>query len=184
MIEDRVIEHCAPTLAGIKSANLFNYFYTDKAEVIEELAKVNALLNQKGVYADALLWRNDSVLIFIYRKTMLEKELQNSEAAALLIKYGYEGCDVEGCLAHLQERLSRYTCFPHEIGIFLGYPIEDVKGFIENQGKNCESCGFWKVYCNATEKEKLFCKMRKCTQYYIRNFQEGRSLLQMTVCVQ
>lgn len=181
MLENRLIEHCAPTLAGMKSANLFNYIYKNQTEVKEELAKVNALLNQKGVCAEALLWREESVLIYIYRRTMLEKELQNPEAAALLIKYGYEGYDVESCLVHLKVRLSRYTCFPHEIGIFLGYPIEDVKGFIENRGQNCESCGFWKVYCNASEKEKFFCKMRKCTQYYIRNFQKGRSLLQMTV---
>lgn len=181
MLENRLIEHCAPTLAGMKSANLFNYIYKNQTEVKEELAKVNALLNQKGVYAEALLWREESVLIYIYRRTMLEKELQNPEAAALLIKYGYKGYDVESCLIHLKARLSRYTCFPHEIGIFLGYPIEDVKGFIENRGQNCESCGYWKVYCNASEKEKLFCKMRKCTQYYMQNFQEGRSLLQMTV---
>ena len=90
MLENRLIEHCAPTLAGMKSANLFNYIYKNQTEVKEELAKVNALLNQKGVYAEALLWREESVLIYIYRRTMLEKELQNPEAAALLIKYGYE----------------------------------------------------------------------------------------------
>lgn len=25
--------------------------------------------------------------------------------------------------------------FPHEMGVLLGYPTEDVLGFIENQGK-------------------------------------------------
>lgn len=181
MLENRLIEHCAPTLAGIKSASLFNYIDVDKAKVEEELREINTLLNQKGVSAEALLWRENSVLIYIYRETMLGRELKNPEAVELLTKYGYKGCDVGSCLEHLKRRLSHYTCFPHEIGIFLGYPIEDVKGFIENRGQNCESCGFWKVYCNASEKEKFFCKMRKCTQYYIRNFQKGRSLLQMTV---
>ncbi len=72
MLENRLIEHCAPTLAGMKSANLFNYNYKNQTEVKEELAKVNALLNQKGVYAEALLWREESGLIYIYRRTMLE----------------------------------------------------------------------------------------------------------------
>lgn len=36
--------------------------------------------------------------------------------------------------------------FPHEIGIFLGYPIWDVEGFIEHKGQNYKFCGYWKVY--------------------------------------
>lgn len=34
----------------------------------------------------------------------------------------------------------------------------NVKGFIDNKGQNCESCGVWKVYCNREEKDKLFLK--------------------------
>ena len=46
--------------------------------------------------------------------------------------------------------------FPHEIGLFLGYPVEDVKGFIKNRGKNCLYSGYWKVYGKMAEKAKLF----------------------------
>ena len=47
--------------------------------------------------------------------------------------------------------------FPHEIGVFLGYPLEDVKGFIENKGKNFLYSGYWKVYSDV-ERAKSYCR--------------------------
>lgn len=41
--------------------------------------------------------------------------------------------------------------FPHEMGILLGYPVEDVEGFIINNGKNELYTGYWKVYDNLTK---------------------------------
>ena len=32
--------------------------------------------------------------------------------------------------------------FPHEIGLLLGYPVEDVLGFIRYQGKNYLYTGY------------------------------------------
>lgn len=152
-MEKRLIEHCAPTLAGMKSASLFNYFHKGEQIVREELLEINDLLNDKGVYADVLIWREKSALIYVYRMKMLEKELKQ-----------------------------QCTCFPHEIGVFLGYPLEDVKGFIDNKGKNCESCGVWKVYCDREEKDKLFQKFKKCKDVYLQVFCEGRELSKMIVC--
>ena len=48
-LEKQLIEHCAPTLAGIKSANLFSYFYGDEGLARTELKEVNTLLNERGV---------------------------------------------------------------------------------------------------------------------------------------
>ena len=47
MLENRLIEYCAPTLAGIKSANLFNYQFLSKMNVIKELEEVNRKLNER-----------------------------------------------------------------------------------------------------------------------------------------
>ena len=182
VLENRIIEHCAPTLAGIKSASLFNYFHAGEKVVQEELNEVNALLNEKGVYVEALLWREKSVLIYTYRPKQLQKELELPGVMRLLAKYGYQNCKADECICYLKKRLCDETCFPHEIGLFLGYPLEDVEGFIEYKGKNFKYCGLWKVYCNVDEKEKLFGKLKKCTEVYVKVFSEGRSLIQMTVC--
>ena len=71
--------------------------------------------------------------------------------------------------------------FPHEIGLFLGYPLGDVMGFIENAGRNSKCSGCWKVYCNECEAIKLFARFDKCREVYKRLFKQGKSLLQLTV---
>lgn len=180
-LEAKIVEYCAPTLAGMKSAGLFSYFYVDRAKAEEELGAANVLLNERGVYVVALLWRERSVLVYAYRKRLLQRELSDEKTRALLTNYGYAGFDVASCIGHLKRRLCETADFPHEIGIFLGYPLEDVKGFIENGGKNCIGCGMWKVYCNVCEKQKLFDKYKRCTQVYMQVFGEGRRLSQMTV---
>lgn len=181
-MERGLIEHCAPTLAGIKCASLFNYFHEGEPLVREELEEINAMLNEKGVSVEVLLWKEKSALIYTYRTSMLERELCQPGVFELLEKYGYKNKKTDECLKHLKKRLFHNSCFPHEIGLFLGYPLEDVQGFIENGGKNCQSCGVWKVYCNKEEKDKLFRKFQKCTDVYRQVFCEGRRLWQMTVC--
>lgn len=181
-LENGLIEHCAPTLAGLKSAGLFRYFYEDEAWAKKELEAVNRLLNARGVYVEALLWDKNAVLIYAYRYSQLQKELNKPEVMDLLKEYGYCNGNVEDCIAHLKSRLYHYNCFPHEIGMFLGYPLEDVKGFIENGGQNCKCCGLWKVYCDENEKIKLFRKFKKCSEIYMQVFLSGRNLVQMTVC--
>lgn len=180
-MEKKLIEHCAPTLAGLKCASLFNYFHEGECIVREELEEINKMLNRKGVNVDVLIWKEKSALVYTYRRAMLEKELKNPGVAELLEIYGYKSCEIDSCLKYLKYRLLYCSCFPHEIGVFLGYPLEDVKGFIENEGRNCESCGIWKVYCNSEEKDKLFQKLKKCKDVYLRVFCEGRELSQMTV---
>lgn len=48
------------------------------------------------------------------------------------------------------------TDFPHEMGLLLGYPIEDVEGFIKNKGENYLYAGYWKVYKDVEQKKLLF----------------------------
>ena len=181
MLEHSLIEHCAPTLAGLKSANLFNYRFHTKEQALIEIQEANLKLNFRGVYIEALSWTTEMVLIYTYRKSHLQRELQQEAAQYLLSQYGYTDFSVDACVEKLKERLDSYEYFPHEIGIFLGYPLEDVVGFIENRGKNCKCCGLWKVYCNEREKQVLFNKLRKCTMIYLQVFAQGRSITQMTV---
>ena len=184
-LEEGLIVHCAPTLAGIKCAGLFNYFYSAENIAREELHETNEVLNKKGVYVVPLVWKEKSVLIYVYRESMLQKELSNIEVHELLQSYGYDfgykGNIIEQCIVNLKKRLAVCTCFPHEIGVFLGYPLEDVKGFIKNRGKNCKSCGVWKVYFDKEKKDKIFVKLNKCKDVYIKAFCEGRKIEKMTV---
>ena len=180
-MERKIIEHCAPTLAGLKTANMFNYKFLSMDVLYMELEKANQILNQKGLYVEILKIKECRALIYVYRPNRLQKDLEKAGVDVLLRRYGYSNCRLFACLAHLKERLKEFDCFPHEIGVFLGYPLEDVIGFIEQGGKNCKYCGMWKVYSNECETQQLFTKFKKCTDVYVKVFTEGRTLMQLTV---
>lgn len=180
-MERKIIEHCAPTLAGLKTANLFNYEFLSEEKLEEELRKTNETLNKKGVYVENLKLRGNRALLYVYRKNALEKDFRRTGVGELLSEYGYEKGTSQEQLEHLKERLQEYDCFPHEIGLFLGYPLEDVVGFIRQGGKNCKCCGIWKVYGNECETLQLFARFKKCTDVYKKVFARGRTLSQLTV---
>lgn len=180
-MEKKIIEHCAPTLAGLKTANMFTDTFTSMEELQEKLSKVNGMLNKKGVFASIIKIRENRALIYVYRKERLQKDLKKEGVWELLRQYGYTDCELSNCLEHLKSRLEKYECFPHEIGVFLDYPLEDVLGFIRHGGKNCKCCGIWKVYSNEYETQQLFARFKKCTYVYRKVFARGRTLTQLTV---
>ena len=71
--------------------------------------------------------------------------------------------------------------YPHEIGIFLGYPLEDVVGFIENRGWNYTCCGYWKAYGDPAAAQKCFDRYRKCTAVYKDRYARGVPLIELVV---
>ena len=181
MLEWELIEHCSPTLAGLKTANIFNYRFSSTDSLLEEIQAENQKLNQKGVFIEVLKIKDTQVLLYVYRKKRLESDLKKDEVKTLLFRYGYKSEEMENCLLELKTRLSESNDFPHEIGLFLSYPLEDVIGFIEQEGKNYKCRGLWKVYCNECETIKLFARFKKCTAVYRKLFTNGRSITQLTV---
>ena len=65
--------------------------------------------------------------------------------------------------------------FPHEVGLFLSYPPEDVKGFIDHRTNNFKCAGLWKVYGDEEKARSLFAKYKKCTEIYCALWQSGSS---------
>lgn len=180
-LETQLLSECAPTLAGIKTANLFNYKYSSRAEFMQELAEANKQLNIKGLYIEALRCGDASALIYVYRRSLLFRDINKDEVWNILSDYGYTSRNVEEVIKRLKLRLYENPCFPHEIGLFLGYPAQDVKEFIINKGQNCKFCGVWKVYSNEQESIRIFERFKKCSMVYHKVFTEGRTLNQLTV---
>jgi hypothetical protein len=73
-------------------------------------------------------------------------------------------------LLSLRERMEEDS-FPHEIGVFLGYDLSDIKSFIE--GKECLYVGYWKVYSNVEEKMEIFDKYARCKNAVMRMIDKG-----------
>ena len=116
MSESLLVTYCAPTLAGLKTGNLFNCSCTGRRQAEETVRQWNRTLNPKGVYA-----------------------------------------------------------------VIMRYPIEDVKDFIKNEGKNCKLAGTWKVYHDEQNARKTFCKFKKCTDIYCQMLGKGTPLRRLTV---
>ncbi|HJB39340.1 MAG TPA: DUF3793 family protein [Candidatus Ruthenibacterium avium] len=182
MLELYLIQHCAPTLAGVKSANLFTCPIQDAKMLQKMIDSHNQLLNPKGVHITLLRVRKSAALIYVYRPAKLAQELHRAETMHFLSRYGYGAAmDTESMLAHLTSRLQESECFPHEIGVFLSYPLEDVVGFIENCGGNCKCSGCWKVYSDEAQAKRRFEQYKKCSLIYRKRFDEGYSLHRLTV---
>ena len=50
------------------------------------------------------------------------------------------------------------------MGLFLGYPPEDVRGFIENRAAGCKLIGCWKVYGDVDAAKEKFASFERCTR--------------------
>ncbi|MCI1966400.1 MAG: DUF3793 family protein [Oscillospiraceae bacterium] len=183
MSEKLLVRHCSPTLAGIKTANLFACKFDSEETLRNDLRKLNRFLVPKGVRVLPLRFSNHKALIYLYRPDMLKKDLSNRQACTLLQKHGYHDAHPEQCLAQVACKLKSCSEFPHEIGLFLGYPPEDVQGFIENKAGGCKCVGFWKVYGNEQKAKRLFAKYRKCTAVYCEQWAKGKSIERLTVAV-
>ena len=180
-IDKCIIEHCSPTLAGIKPAGLFSCRYEDK--LLTQIMELNRNLMDKDVVVSILKRCEDRALVYVYRKSAIKRIIENPQTARFLERYGYSGLTAEKAVAKLKNRIAESDVFPHEIGIFLGYPLGDVVGFINNHGRNCKCVGCWKVYCNECEAVKLFDKYKKCKNIYMKLFERGKTVLQLTVAV-
>ena len=96
----------------------------------------------------------------LFQEVQLKEYLQKTEVQSLLKVAGYDDLSVTGILRTFQQRyefyMSKRQHFPHEMGLLLGYPVEDVEGFMRNKGENYLYAGYWKVYENIEEKKLLF----------------------------
>lgn len=185
--ETVMIEQCSPVLAGLKAAGLFRYETQDCKDLAERVRGWNVRLGEKGLRVRVLkgCTRTHRYLVYVYRENRLREVLSDEKVRAFLVQEGYrlpEGADdCEPLLRQLSRRLCCEAEFPHEIGVFLGYPLTDVVGFIENQGRNFTCCGCWKAYGDRDAAERLFAQLNKCTRVYLRLFHSGTPIFRLAV---
>ena len=181
MSEETLVAHCSPVLAGLKTANMFNTDCDDPQALCRQLRELNLRLGPKGLRIIPLRFSEGKALVYLYRPGRLQKDLEHETAEKILQQCGY-GCSRSSrCLAKLWQKLRSSEAFPHEIGLFLGYPPEDVRGFIE-EGPRCAKCtGYWKVYGDEKEAQKTFARFEKCTRVYCTQVSRGKGLDKLAV---
>lgn len=183
MSEELIVRHCSPTLAGLKTGNMFTCAFKDREDMLISLRRLNRLLGKKGLRVIPLRFKNNKALIYVYRPKLLSRDLQHNIALSLLRQLGYGDETPEKCVSKLRKKLNESEEFPHEIGLFLGYPPEDVCGFIENRATGCKCVGCWKVYGDVAAAEKTFAKYKKCTDVYCNCLKNGGTIERLTIAV-
>ena len=177
MSEELIVRHCAPTLANLKTGSLFVCPITDRPSFFSSLRSLNELLVPKGLRALPLRIREYSALVYLYRPSRLKKDLEDPTAIKILQDHGYS-CYGK-CLPKLIERVRASEEFPHEIGLFLGYPPEDVQGFLDHRPCKCSGC--WKVYGDENKAKKTFDLYKKCERVYCQQLARGIDIKRLTV---
>ena len=125
--------------------------------------------------------RGAACLVLVYRPAMLERRLRDPAVRAFLRAQGYVEDSLEGYLSQLGRRLEESAEFPHEIGVFLDYPLEDVQGFMTNGGAGAVCQGCWKAYGDTQEAYRRFRLYGKCREVYLSCYRRGFDVLRLTV---
>ncbi|WP_027406738.1 DUF3793 family protein [Anaerovibrio sp. RM50] len=180
--EHQMAYHCAPTIKSIKCGSMVAF------KIDSDNSFQNFLQNHKicfechGIKYLMLSRQKNHALMYFYRPQLLTRLLRRPLAIDILKNYGYPieiGPDEEilpTLLDYLKKRIAQCDGFPHEIGIFLGYPPTDVQGFIKNKGQNFLYSGFWKVYSNEAAQKHLFECYNKCINNMCDRLRAGESL--------
>lgn len=174
-VELQMALQCAPVITGVKVSNLLNIKLCGYRQMVEILKDSDICMYTLGATCGR-------VNVFIYNVKKLSAFVQRADVKRLLSELGYDDMGLPEILAEFREKYQQYLksrgrftskqpaqtdqaggdgalgkeWFPHEMGLLLGYPPEDVEGFIQQSGKNALCSGYWKVYEDAEAKQKTF----------------------------
>lgn len=175
--EQTVVHCCAPVLCGIKPASIFSMCIDIYGKGSEKLSEWKNVFGGRNIFIVPIQKKGGRMLFFVYNRQLLSSVLENPKISDYLIKKNYPVQDgFDAVLYELLFRLMRDYEFPHEIGLFLGYPLEDVVAFEQNDGAFFKYSGSWKVYGdikNARQKMKLY---KICCEYCMKLVAEGMSV--------
>lgn len=171
--------HCAPAMAGIKPADLISWGGTlEESRTLTDT--FGRSLASTGVSLRLLCRREERGLVLVYRPDCLDAQLARPEVRTQLLRDGYpvdQGTAV--MLDRLAVRLSGSGEFPHEVGLFLGYPAADVEGFRIHKGRNCLYSGAWKVYADVEGAKRTFAQYRRCRAEWSKKVASGYYLAEI-----
>lgn len=178
LFEELLAYHCAPTLKKCKLANMFHVPSSSIPHSRELIREYNEKLKDKGLAFRILQAEKPRITFYLYSVDDLTQVLNQKEIQTFLKQFGYPVGYDSACLDYLDIRMENGS-YPHEIGIFLGYPLEDVKGFINNE--QCCCMGAWKVYDtkNVERSKALFALFDRVREQFICAIENGKCIEQL-----
>lgn len=161
---------CSEVLAGVKPANLislvnrtrscgrnlYHLWQRHHEELAVRFSNLTIRVLQTGQRA---------MMLLCYNHDQLERHLSHAGIRTLLRKAGYDAdASCEELLGELNRRIGDNDSFPHEIGLFIGYPAKDVAAFMGMVSLPFACQGPWKIYGNPAQSLGLAEQYRCCRQ--------------------
>lgn len=147
--------HAAPTIRKVKAASTIAFRNSERKVVYLWKKYGREYINKYNISCIEIKEKKDSCIVLFYNDELLKKVLRKNSTMDFLSNFGYsENMSLEGMLLHLKSRF--HDGCPHELGLFLGIPLGDVKDFMYNPQKRCIFTGYWKVYNNGETARRIF----------------------------
>lgn len=144
-----LVDLIGATMVGVKPAELLNIPLNKGGTKNSDWEEFRVcFLRDNNIKLREIKKQNERVQVLFYHTTALNNALCNNANLKFLRSLGYpEQYSVEGYVDFLVNRLNRKD-FPHEIGIFLGYPFKDVLGYIGHPSLKLVNINGWRIYGN------------------------------------
>lgn len=198
-LERQILSWCTPTLAGVKPASTFSYMRyhcvgrrEDGRQIMAEVTDglldavvgaVNAVTAAAGVRVEVFARRKGSAMIYVHRPALFDEYVGADPVATMLEIEGYDVRDQKACLVRLRDRIASFDrCprdgygrdrYPHEIGFFLGYPLDDVLTFVRQRQRGVLLRGCWNVYGDVEHARSTFNMYDALTGMRLQRYGEG-----------
>ena len=160
----------SPVIAGVKPATLlrisncckvmefqhYESFCTYQEEIMSSLKLEHVVMKNNGT----------DIQVLFYDSELMKRRLIAPEVSQLLCEHGYG--EFESVKLSLDKLRSRFcmTEFPHEIGVFLGYPVKDVRGFINrSEAPIFTGKGLWRIFGDPAESLNLMEQYRLAEKF-------------------
>ena len=159
----KIVNQCSSVMFDIKPSNLLILEDMEESILYDTIHRLNLSCH--------LFYRGSRTIWFVYRPERLVEYLMDEDVCDFFKEEGYpiDQISLSTLISLAARRFAEHKKgnaeYPHEIGLLLGYPLCDVKGFIENEGNDYLYSGYWKVYANENETRKVFDLYRKVKQH-------------------
>ena len=173
-----LIEILGPVILGSKPSEILNISSKDKDKK-SKLNDINSFFSNcsKLTYNVINIYDGGIRIIFI-NKISLSNVLNNKKCLNFLKFIGYPSeYNIDNYINILINKLNSKD-FPHEIGIFLGYPLKDVVGFMGYGNYKFCKTRYWRVYGDESISDKI-CNTFINDRSKMKSLLENKSLSQL-----
>ncbi|EHQ88561.1 DUF3793 family protein [Desulfosporosinus youngiae] len=153
-----LVESLAPLVLRFKPSVLLNVSLENETAWKE----FKGLFTQpKALQIKTIRKLNGRLQVIFYQKELLDSVLRQKPIQEFLKTLSYpKQYSLNAYLSFLKHRITSLA-FPHEVGVFLGYPLKDVLGFMGLLPLPYKRTQGWRIYGEETPSNEIYEKYRQ-----------------------